>query len=255
VRRLLALAFVVLIAGSARAGIVILNSGHVFLGEVDDASVTSSTITLRRPRLGEALPGEMRFERKEVRWFAANADHPTDEYCVRFPDLPLDRPWDRYLRDYKERQALVFASEPLVMTWELRPTPISRRYGRCEVSIRAPAGWQATDAESLLVVESPDRRARIHVFASDLSGERALAVAHGALARLGNRFESEKATANGLEWLTKLSRKGRDRCAVRRILQTETSTAFAVAYASERDFGAIERLARRSLDTFGAREP
>ena len=247
-RRVLALALVLLVAGSAQAGIVILKRGSVFVGEIDEATVTSDTITLHMPS------GKMTFNRREVRWFAAEADTPTDRYCAKFPDEFLVPPWNKYVDDWKELQKTPpVIPELLPMT--LR-APITRHYGSCEVSIQPPRGWNAAEIGDLLVIESPDKRIRIHVFASDLAGGRALEIAHAALAKLGNRFESEQpVAASTFEWITKLSRRGQDRSALRRIVQTPSSTAFAVVYASASDFEVVEKLARRSLDTFRAVEP
>ncbi len=254
-RRVLALVLVLLVAGSAQAGIVILRSGKVFVGEIDEASVTSDMITLHKPQpVGK---GKMTFDRREVRWFAADADYPTDRYCAKFPDDTLDPPWNKYVEDWKERQTPLFPPGPTIIpTWNLRQTPIVRRYGSCEVSIRPPIDWKPVDMGDLLMIESPDKRVRIHVFASDLTGDRALEIAHGALAKYGNRFESEKhVAASTFEWITKLSRKSQDHGALRRIVQTPSSTAFAVVYASASDLEAVEKLARESLDTFRAVEP
>jgi hypothetical protein len=250
VRRLLALALVLLVAGSAHAGIVILNRGAVFVGEIDEATVTSDTITLR------VKSGQVKFNRRDVRWFSAESDTPTDRYCAKFPDEFLVPPWNRYVEDWKERQKRGPIDDVVpedIMT--LRP-PVTRYYGSCKISIQPPKGWNSSELGDLLVVESPDKRVRIHVFASDLAGDRALEIAQGALEKFGNRFESKKAVAaSTFEWTTKLTRKGQDRSALRRIVQTPSSTAFAVVYASATDFEAVEKLARNSLDTFRAVEP
>jgi len=255
VRRSLALFLVLLVAASARAGIVIKNNGKVFVGAIEDADVTSRAVTMHSPRVtkGSAPEGLMTFDRKDVRWFDKDADEPTDAYFKRFLELALDPPWEHYRDEYKEAQKTLLPPGTLGIQDVLSTTVTSKSFGGCLVSIHKPRGWSVSDAGSLLVLESEDRRARIHVFASDISGDHALKVARSALERFGNKFDREPLmTGTSLEWLTTFERGARNKRALRKIVQTTKSTAFAVAYASESDFEAVERLARRSFETFKA---
>jgi len=249
-------ALLVAAALPASAGIVIKKNGNVFVGTIEEGDVTTRTITLRAPRLSPSSPAraesKMSFDQSEVRWFDVAANEPTDAYFDRFLGEPLDLHWQKFADDYVERKK----HPPLIVdntppTEHLVPIAFSRRFKRCEVSIRRPRGWKVAEGEGIAVFEAPTGHARIHMFASDLSGPRALEIARQALERLGARFDY---TTKPNEWLTKLHCYGRTLHAVRRIVQTDRSTAFAIAYAGDDEYDRIASLLSESLDTFQVHE-
>jgi len=243
-------AILLLAAVPAYAGIVITKNGKSFIGRIDEGDVSSRTIVLRQPN------GRITFDRSDVRWFDERSDEPTDAYFKQFLDEPLDPKWAPFADAYRKWLKIKQDGVTGVTTPpRLVALPSSRVYGGCEVLIRQPSGWSLLETgERILMFESPDQRARIHVFASDLAGEKALTVAHAALEKIGTRFESATETPRSREWLTAFEHGGKSVRAVRRIIQTERSTAFAVAYCSGGDFDALAALVRESLDTFQAHE-
>ncbi|MEZ0229698.1 MAG: hypothetical protein ACAI25_13800 [Planctomycetota bacterium] len=257
-KRTLILGVVMLLAvPAAHAGIVITKGGKVFLGRIEADDRSDRTLVLREPRLrqGETpVPGsKMTLDRSEVRWLDEKADEPTDAYFKAFLDDPLDPAWAWAAEQFRERQKFVPVT-PGAFRARLVALPTTRLFDRCEVSVRRPVEWTVTEKNEIVMFESLDKRARIHFYASDLTGERALTVARDALKNVGTRVDSTETNANGSEWLTTLERKTRTVKALRRIVQTDKSTAFAVAYADERDFERLSSLLRESLDTLKARE-
>jgi hypothetical protein len=252
----------IVVAGSAEAGIVILqNKGQVIVGRIEEDDVKGTTITVHSPRTkedGSPLPGVQTFSKSEIRWFDRDADHPTDAYFEKFLDEPLDLHWQQYREDYIERKKFVppvpSGDSPSVIS-RLSPIALVRRLAFHEVAIRKPLGWSVTESGGILMAVSDDGRARIHVYGSDLGGDHALDVAHAALERLGARFASEKKTETGVEWVTEMPHRGHTVRAFRKIVQTAASTAFAVAYVEDRDMDTLEPLVRASLATFEVRQP
>lgn len=256
-RKLLAVGLLLVVAGSAHAGIIIKKNGNVFVGRIDPDGVKTKTITMHSPRLtpmDAPASGDMTFDRDSVRWFDADADEPTDAYWKDFLDAPLDPHWTKLREQYIERTKTELPIPTTVFHSRLAATALERTFGACRLSIRKPVAWSVSVEPNLTILRSEDGHAWIHVFASDLSGEHALSVAHEALRRLGTRFESETATGNAREWLTLVERRSRTLQALRRIVQTESYTAFAVGYADERDWSAAKGLVGESLATFQALE-
>jgi hypothetical protein len=242
---------VLLLAGSAaHAGIVITKKGKVFVGRIEASDVTEKSVVLR-PK-----DGALTFDRKDIRWFDEKSDEPTDAYCKLFLDEPLELPWTKYLDNYREAITNRVTVTPLPP--RLVVLPLTRTFVSCELSIRYPIGWTVTETSGIVMFESPDKRARIHVFASDLAGDRAFTVTKKSLEKIGTKIDVEKTTTVGgraaSEWESTFTGKKRTVKALRRFVQTERSTAFAAAYADERDYPALVSLLRESLETLRARE-
>ncbi len=240
----------------AHAGIVIKKDGKVFLGRIEADDVNDRTLVLREPHaFGKpSVPGStMTLDRADLRWFDAKADEPTDAYFDVFGDAALDPSWGQFYSKYVERKNAGKTPWTPIMP-RLVAQPLTKLFRTCETSMRRPINWTVVEANGIVRFESLDKRARIHFFASDLAGDQALAVTRAALRRMGTNFVADKTGENGGEWITTLERKGRTMKALRRFVQTDRSTAFAVAYADERDFPALQSLLRESLETLKARE-
>jgi len=255
VKRLLALALLLALVAPAYAGIVIKKNGKVFLGRIEAADVSSRGITLHSVHLlpGEApIAGEMFFGTNEVRWFDPEADAPTSAYYKLHVSEILDPVWNKHRQDWKDSQDKGPDFVPPVIPPADLSSPVTKDGSGLRLSIRKPAFWSVADHGEILTLEPRERNARIHVFASDVSGERALAVTRAALERIGARFDAETQVGNGVEWSTTIRVHGKTMKAVRKVLQMAQGTAFAIAYAEERDWPVLEKTLKTSLETFEA---
>lgn len=251
---------VALVAAPAYAGIVVCKSGRVVVGTIEDGDVTEKTVTVRNPVSadGHRLSGVETLERSDVRWFDAKSDELTDAYFDLHLDKPLDLRWAKYAEEYRIRKTTTLDPGTIVpFKPRLVALPYKHQWGDATLSVRYPIGWNVIepkgDAE-ILIIESPDGRARLHLFVGELPGARARVVTKKALERLQTHFEFVNESDSRCDWETTLERNGRGLHALRRLVGGEKTTAFATAYADARDWEKVRSLLKEALDTFQAVE-
>jgi len=247
-------------AGVARAGVVVLEDGQVFVGRMEDQD--SSGVTLRWPYPGALRErGEMRFEAHRIRWQDAKADALTDAYFERFGDAPLPEPrWERARQEWLLRRREPETPEgPIVIpeTIDLGPALHPDPVGGEGFSLLRPRGWAVAKEQGLTLIEAPSPaatgfKARIHVFsvraASAVPAEQ-LAWIRGELAQVSSGFRvlEEGVLREGPDGaeqvlVTESVSSGRVVRALRKVCFRDARTYVFSAFADERDFPALRRL-------------
>jgi hypothetical protein len=255
VKKLLALALLLALVAPAYAGIIIKKNGKVFLGTFDAADVSSRGIMLHRVHLlpGEApIAGDMFFGMNEIRWFDLEANAPTGPYYKAHREESLDPAWAKHRQDWIDSNEKDPGYVPPVLPPADLSSPIKKDGPGFQLTIRKPAFWTVAEHGEILTLEPREKNARIHVFASDVTGERALAVTRAALERIGAHFDAEAQVGNGVEWSTTIRVHGKTLKAVRKVIQMTQGTGFAIAYAEARDWPVLEKTLTTSLETFEA---
>jgi dienelactone hydrolase len=87
---LTALTIACLAPATADAGIIVLKSGKVLVGEI--TSVTKDTISIRYSSRVEGR-GKQDVERHQVRWFDREVDRPTDAYWEKWHEAKIAKEW------------------------------------------------------------------------------------------------------------------------------------------------------------------
>lgn len=266
-----ALAAALLAEASARAGIVVLETGETIVGKIDPRrDVTLDAVVVQDP---EGAEGAMRVERHRIRWFDAVANAPTRDYWLRFHDDPIEPRWDgsRARHDEAEKQR-----EPEWQGEGLPHDPLGPRLQAEHFDLFGPLGWFVSTADGVTMIVGPAGpsgfRPRIHVFASptppSASPAEPLAWIEGELEELSAEAEFSieelnrpRAVAGGAdhELVTRTDlaaapgRQARTVRALRRVSIRADWTVVAAAYADARDWEAVEPVLRRAFGTLRVR--
>src|SRR5262245_26808581 len=103
-------------ATPARAGIVVLKNGNVFVGHIDEDEIAQDRdrVTVHQPRLraGERpLRGKQTFARADVRWFSRTGETLTRDYLRHKDEVLVDPKWaqelERLVRELEDARAQV----------------------------------------------------------------------------------------------------------------------------------------------------
>lgn len=264
---------VALLVGRSEAGIIVYHDGGTVVGKFGPDDVTDAEIVVRSV---EGQRGEMRVDRRRVRWFDPDAFRPTDAYFARHLDDPIEARWEPLRQDHIARNQRPGHEDPSIdvdVAALLRgpalgdPIPTSAR-----ATVRPPRGWINTVEDDVTMFVG--RRAgeagytpRIHVFSAEAPRAgpadqlawvdaqlRSLAVEgdyqHEELYRL-------KDVPGGKDQVMITASRtpgGRLVRALRKISFRERRTYFFAAYADARDFDAEVGRFWASLDSFEPEE-
>lgn len=272
----------VLVAGRADAGIVILRNGRVFIGRLRSKNISPDTIVMEWPYKDKQTRGRQKFEHgnapHNIRWYWQNPDpnkiedlsaldqywekyNDTEKYPIESKYLPLLARW---LEGRKARESgtpeLVVLDDPLTRGQRLSPVVVDGG----PFGIRYPDTWRGGIENGIVILTAPKPgtdgfRPRIHVFATrSVVGQTADQIDWflQQVGRASDQFEVRekkrlRTRPNGFdqELLTLTSVKNRPILAMRKVYFREKYTYFFNAYAHEQDYAGLKSLFERVMSS------
>lgn len=264
---------VVALVGRSEAGIVVYEDGGTVVGKFGPEDVTAQEIRIRSV---EGERGEMRIDRRRVRWFDPHAFRPTDAYFSLHLDDPIEARWEPLRQEHiarsrrpgpdetsLEADVAALLREPTLAD----PIPTSAR-----ATVRPPRGWvdSVEDGVTMFVARRRTEAGyapRIHVFSAEAPRAgaadqlawvdaqlRALAVEGDYQPEELYRLREVPGGNDQVMITLSRTRDGRQVRALRKIAFREQRTYFFAAYADARDFDAEVGRFWASLDSFEPEE-
>ena len=270
-------------ATPAKAGVLILNNGKVFVGRIRPEEDTKTLVTLRWPYKQQTHHGKQVFEHgtqpHHIRWHKRNNkggedfDQPNDEYWEKYGDLakyPIDQ---RYMEVYarwklrQERRASSFdevqiIDDPLTKGPRLAALPEETNP---LFAINRPEGWGAVVEDEITIFQAKDGlegyRPRIHIFAGPklkISAKQAMSFFEEQMAKAADAKSwkildrpSPRTRGSGYDYsfTSRSAVRGRNIVVIRKIFLREKHTYFFAAYCHEKEAPELRSLFVRCAET------